>query len=324
MLVQKNFWRTPWFVVLVVVALVSSFAYFTLIPTGRPGGTAAGLTMGILAGLIFLFEMLLWFRKKFRAWYLPKPSRNHPVTSWSKFWWYYAVSSIALVMILTEFLFFPILKLKRQSWPFVATKHWMEAHVWTGLLTVPLVFYHCGFHFGGELTTWLMWIFIVVIASGIWGTVFQNIIPRQMLTQVPGETVRSQVERVMEHHHEQILAQLEEDQGLLGGEEIPGIGAVVSYYKDSVADYLTGQRLTDDFRSAGAIARTFRERRMGMNPDAWPRMETIEEICQLRRQLDTQVFLHRWLHNWLILHLPLSIALFALLIVHIITAIKYL
>lgn len=324
MLVQKNFWRSRWFLVLVLTTLVSSIAYYGFKPSGRPGGSWVGLPMGILAGLIFLFEMLLWFRKKFRAWYLPRPSSKHPVSSWSKFWWYYAVSPIAAVMIATEFLFFPLLKLKRQSWPFVATKHWMEAHVWTGLLTVPLVFYHCGFHFGGELTSWLMWIFVVVIASGIWGTAFQNVIPRQMLTQVPGETVRSQVERVMAHHNGEIVAQLDEDQGLLGGESISGIGAVVSFYKDSVSGYVTGKTATDDFRSAGAIARTFRERRMGMHPDTYPRMATVEEICQLRRQLDTQVFLHRWLHNWLILHLPLSIALFALLIVHIITAIKFL
>jgi hypothetical protein len=41
------------------------------------------------------------------------------------------------------------------------------------------------------------------------------------------------------------------------------------------------------------------------------------------RQFDRQERLHRWLHGWLLVHLPLSIVLIVLMLVHIYTALKY-
>jgi hypothetical protein len=73
---------------------------------------------------------------------------------------------------------------------------WMKAHVWLGLLILPLAFYHTGFRFGGTFTTVLMWVLIVVIASGIYGLLCQQFLPRYMFDEVPAETIYSQIERV--------------------------------------------------------------------------------------------------------------------------------
>jgi hypothetical protein len=49
----------------------------------------------------------------------------------------------------------------------------------------------------------------------------------------------------------------------------------------------------------------------------------MEELCERRRQLNVQRRLHFWLHNWLWLHLPLSLALLALLVGHVFWALRY-
>ena len=67
----------------------------------------------------------------------------------------------------------------------------------------------------------------------------------------------------------------------------------------------------------------FRELRSFVDPAAHPVVDTIESLCDQRRQLARQARLHTWLHGWLIVHLPLSVALFVLMIAHIFYALKY-
>src|SRR4029078_437092 len=73
---------------------------------------------------------------------------------------------------------------------------WMKAHIWLGLLTVPLVVLHSGGRFGGMLTTIFVTVFAVVILSGIWGLVLQNTLPKLLVEAAPAETVYSQIDRV--------------------------------------------------------------------------------------------------------------------------------
>ncbi len=49
----------------------------------------------------------------------------------------------------------------------------------------------------------------------------------------------------------------------------------------------------------------------------------LENICEEERQLIRQRRMHAWLHGWLLTHIPLSFALLVLAIVHIVTALRY-
>ena len=82
---------------------------------------------------------------------------------------------------------------KVRAWRIGRVKTWMVAHIWLGLLTVPLLILHSGFRWGGTLSTVVMVLFLVVIASGVWGLLMQQILPRRMLEQVPAETIHSQI-----------------------------------------------------------------------------------------------------------------------------------
>ncbi len=86
---------------------------------------------------------------------------------------------------------------KVRSWRVGRVQDWMVAHIWLGLLTVPLLVYHSGFRWGGSLSSVLMALFLVVIASGVWGLILQQVIPSKMLHQVPAETIHSQIDRLV-------------------------------------------------------------------------------------------------------------------------------
>jgi hypothetical protein len=70
---------------------------------------------------------------------------------------------------------------------------WLRGHLWLGALTLPVALFHSGFRFGGPLEQWLMGMFLVVILTGLYGVVVQQLIPRLMRLEVPQETFLYQV-----------------------------------------------------------------------------------------------------------------------------------
>lgn len=101
---------------------------------------------------------------------------------------------ISGLIILAEMLLWPRKALRR--WRLFPTKYWMAAHLWLGLICFPLAILHCGFHLGGYLPATLMIMLAVAYFSGIYGWVLQNLLPRWLLRNVPGETIYSQIDHV--------------------------------------------------------------------------------------------------------------------------------
>ncbi|ODS79012.1 MAG: hypothetical protein ABS46_16365 [Cytophagaceae bacterium SCN 52-12] len=102
------------------------------------------------------------------------------------------------LIIVFEVLLWPRKSLRRYR--LGRTKHWMMAHLWLGLLVLPLLLLHGGFHFAltrSTLAAVLMWLLVAVVLSGIWGWVLQNILPRIMLEHLPAETIYSQIDHVL-------------------------------------------------------------------------------------------------------------------------------
>ena len=95
--------------------------------------------------------------------------------------------------------FFEFLLWPRKRWRVLRlgpTKVWMRAHIWLGLLAVPLLILHSGFYFRNLEATLLLVLFLIVIVSGVWGLILQQIIPQRMLAELPAETIYSQIEHV--------------------------------------------------------------------------------------------------------------------------------
>jgi hypothetical protein len=83
-----------------------------------------------------------------------------------------------------------------RAWRIGRTQRWMRAHIWLGLWTVPLLVLHSGLRWGGTLSTVLLALLLIVVASGIWGLVLQQWLPRRLLDDVPAETIYGQIDHV--------------------------------------------------------------------------------------------------------------------------------
>src|SRR5258707_12715884 len=75
------------------------------------------------------------------------------------------------------------------TWRIGRAKAWMRGHLWLGLLSLPLILFHGGFHFCGTLARALMWLLIITLASGGFGAGLQNLISRKMTGDGPVGTV---------------------------------------------------------------------------------------------------------------------------------------
>jgi hypothetical protein len=196
------------------------------------------------------------------------------------------------------------------------TRVWMYWHVWLGLASIPLAVGHAGFRFGGPLTTAVLALYLVVIASGVWGLVMQQVLPHRLLHGFASETIESEVDRVM------AVYQREADELVAAAGTGPN-DPLTAFYLDEVRPYLDAGRQSESaLRSAARAAGLFADL-AARAPAAAATVRRLEELCAARRQYDLQARIHGWLHNWLLLHLPLSVALCVVLAVHIVTALKY-
>lgn len=310
-------------IILFTGGLILSIVALYDFDTGRlnfPGGSSTtGYLLGVLAGLIIVFEILLWPRKKL---------------------------------------------LRR--WRFGRVRTWMSAHIWLGLLTVPIAIVHAGFPWGGSLALVAIILLLVVVASGVFGLVLQQYIPRQMTNASPGESVYSQIDVVARQIVLEADALVSATTGSIRGKtnwselypkDKGGTAGVVDYigasrsvagiygkavvvelprnpipdtqilgaaYEAQIRDYLEfGKKGRSPLIQQARQNQFFTDLADKVDPDAHFAINELKQWCDERRQLDHQKMLHHWLHLWLAVHLPLSLALLVIVVWHAIVATKY-
>ncbi|MBI4470720.1 MAG: hypothetical protein HY650_15505 [Acidobacteria bacterium] len=239
---------------------------------------------------------------------------------------------------------------KAPTWRIGRAQAWMKGHLWLGLLSLPLILFHAGLSFGhGALTRVLMWLFLIVILSGLLGVVLQQFLPRVMLQLVPMETIYEQIPHVIAQlrvEADQLIAaacgpfhgQLEpavqlgrerrmqpsrKRQPFVSAGLLEGAEPLKEFYLVQVRPYLfdagRGSALGDPIKRAPL----FEQVRPLIPPALHEALGDLETICEERRQLSLQARLHLLLHGWLAVHLPLSFALLLLGGVHAVMALRY-
>lgn len=216
---------------------------------------------------------------------------------------------------------------------------WMRGHLWLGLLSLPLILFHSGFHYGHGLTAWLMTLLIVVVLSGLFGAALQHYMPRVMTREVTMETIYEEIG----HVRAQLLEEAEElmkqatavdKKVATESSEQESSAPVVAvmdeaaplrnFYEQELKPFLDkptarGSALSDAAQSHSAFAQL----RTLVPASLHITIEDLESICEEERQLTLQSQLHVWLHGWLLLHIPLSLALILLGAIHAVMALRY-
>jgi hypothetical protein len=238
------------------------------------------------------------------------------------------------------FLFAALLGWRRnkKKWPVGSIQSWLKAHIWLTILTIPLVVFHCGFHGGGPMTQFLLWLYAFVMVSGFWGLTLQHIIPKLMQEYLPEEVIFEQIPYIRgqlfnqgEAIREEIARQPDEatpKAGSHGGGTTTlaagtkgAVKAAVDFIDHEALPYLKsltpGQFALQDKQAADS---QFRLLKLQVPASTQPLVEQLQDICDEKRRLDLQTRLHYWLHGWLIVHAPASLLLVVLTIVHAIVA----
>ena len=247
------------------------------------------------------------------------------------------------------------------TWRIGRAQAWMRGHLWLGLLSLPVILFHGGFHFGGTLTSVLMWLLIVTVASGVFGAAVQHYVPQVMTTDVKLETIYDEIGNVRKLLREEADRGVETICGPLGfgkseKEEMqraggfsaaramattstgPAVAAAEEtvvlteeeraplrkFYLSEMRPFLEQPRLRQSrLGDADKAHGAFSGLQTLMPPAAQTTLHDLEDICDEARQLVRQERLHYLLHGWLLVHIPISLALILLGAVHAVMALRY-
>jgi hypothetical protein len=247
------------------------------------------------------------------------------------------------------------------TWRIGRAQAWMRGHLWLGLLSLPVILFHGGFHFGGTLTSVLMWLLMVTVVSGIFGAVVQHYVPQVMTTDVKLETIYDEIANVRKLLREEADRAVEAICGPLGlgktaNEEVQRAGGFTAsramaatsggtavaaaaetlvlteeecaplrkFYLSEMRPFLEQPKHSRArLGDADKAHNAFSGLRTLMPQSAQSTLQDLEDICDEARQLVRQEQLHHLLHGWLLLHIPFSLALILLAAVHAVMALRY-
>ena len=284
----------PWAIAsaLILVVAVAVYIPYAVGPVPPRGGSILGLVYGIVGFGFMAFVTLLSLRKKFPIWRIGR------------------------------------------------TQSWMRGHLWLGALSFPLILLHSGFLFGHGLTSILMWLFVGVYASGIFGAYLQHTMPRRIMRQVPMETIYDQIGHVREQLIDEADTVVADACGSLQVEvPVAASGAVAlasvmrvgaddtaplrEFYLGEMRAFLRAPTRSHALAGETTAAGRFSRLRALVQPALAGALSDLENICDEERQLLRQEKMHGMLHAWLVVHVPLSFALMALAVVHIVMALRF-
>ena len=162
--------HVPWLIFVVLATIAASWIYFgNFHPRRLPAGF--GLP----------------------PWLVQKPSEHRSVGG-TPLGLTYGAIAFAIFIFATLF----SVRKRVALWRLGTLQRWMRSHIWLTLLTIPLVVFHSGFRLGGPMTTLLIALYVIVMASGIYGLALQHQMPRIMKERLPAETVFEQIPHIRE------------------------------------------------------------------------------------------------------------------------------
>jgi len=205
---------------------------------------------------------------------------------------------------------------------------WLKGHIWIGLLSVPLVFFHTGFQFGGTLEQILMGIFLLVIASGLLGQLIQQYIPRFMTASLDKQAIPEQVDNVVSALQSKADGLVVAVCGTLfdsvESESPSQIDAIRRFHLTHVRPFMDIHPPSDSVLINSALAASvFATQKQSVSVAHRELLDELFDLCDERRQLLIQRKWHAILHYWTFLHIPISFSLLVLVIIHILTALYY-
>jgi hypothetical protein len=237
------------------------------------------------------------------------------------------------------------------TWRIGRAETWLKGHIWLGLLIALLVGFHSGFRLGGPLSAALTLVFLAMLASGIYGLVLQQFLPKLMTASAPGETIYEQIPHVVAQlrieaydvaahvcgpiadapeeraESERLQTDPRRARQVLSrrAADTPANGSdgLRRFYLQHVRPFLMTEGRHGMLAVAGDRTRMVEALVRTLPPELHEAARDLGAIAGERADLAVQERLHLWLHGWLLLHVPLTAALLVLLGAHAWWAVRY-
>ena len=262
-----------------------------------------------VAGTISIVALLTYL--------LTDPTPRHNGGSWLG----YTLGTIGAGMII----WLSLLGVRKRvigSKPF-SLKGWTSAHVYLGLSLIVIGTLHTGFQLGWNVHTLAWVLMMIVILSGLWGISLYASLPER-LSANRGEVTQQQMleaVRTLDRQLDLAAQPLDADDAAL---------VRLSLEQCRIAGSL-GQRLSGNYANDGnarALAaigdKVMDGRRSGRGDDRLQQIQFLLErkeaaLSQARRHIRMKALLELWLY----IHVPVTVALLAALLAHIISVFLY-
>lgn len=240
-------------------------------------------------------------------WYYAQREFPHGGSNWGLG---YGIAGTLLILLLA---FFGIRKRWYRS-TFGTLEQWLQSHIYLGLLVLVVLIFHTGMRFNDKVAVATLILVIIVVASGVLGAILYVTVPR-LLTEVESNLT---VEDMSDQ-----LNQLARAMARIAS----GRSAAFQRIHDELTKQTTPRGL------AGWRLLVSRGRRVKQEAADWARLiglvpkeeqEDLRQMLVLSRQrkelLLRLVYQQRYknvLEAWLYIHVPFTIALLVMAIVHI-------
>jgi len=285
----------PWVIATVALAIIGTVAYILYAvdtPGGPRGGSALGLTFGIVGYAMMLYAGLLGARKQVPTWRIGRAQ------TWMRGHLWLGLLSLLLILFHSGFAFRGPLTLVLMLLFFIV--------IGSGILGAAIQHYVPGF-----MTSRVPLETIYEEIPHVRAQLREE--ADQLAAAICGPIDGAATEQTSEQGLS-VLVEIEHDDRARFRE----------VYLHKVRPYLEnpetpGAELADPLRSE----ETFEALRRLLAPPTHGVLDDLENICTEEQQLSRQIRIYRWLHTWLLVHVPLSIALLVLGAVHAVVALRY-
>ncbi|MGH9744713.1 MAG: hypothetical protein ACRD59_01215 [Candidatus Acidiferrales bacterium] len=276
------------------VATAVYIAYATHSASGPRGGSAIGLTFGIIGSAFMVFAGLLGARKKVPVWRLGRAQ------AWMRGHLWLGLLSLPLICFHAGFRFGGVL---------------------TSVLMILLITVVVSGIFGAVLQHYMP---SMVTARVPMETIFEQIdnIRDQLVAEADG---------IVDAMCGPASLEIPAVAGIMpvgAAAAAPALSAgtlpLRKFYSREMRPFLRNEVRRSSSLASEARARAMFEGLRTLLPESFhDTINNLEQICEEERQMRRQMKFHHWLHGWLMLHVPLSLALLLLGCAHAIMALRY-
>ncbi len=198
------------------------------------------------------------------------------------------------------------------------SQSWVQFHLYAGTLAMILVLMHSRFRIPtGALNWWLWFLSILVTASGLAGVLIQKVVPRVLAS---GLTIEVLYDRIPD-----LVKQIRE-----GTEKLIATCSepIQDFYRRNLAPGLATpqQRLIYYVDITGGIQsrlRQFEYLRKVLSSEEKEKLDQLESMYRTKLEIDAHYSLQKVLRWWLYTHIPVSLVLLVLILIHLYAVLLY-